>query len=259
MRVHLLSLAAALAPFALADVQFTKPAAGSTQSVGSLSIAWKESGDNTPIDDLQSYQIFLMYGGNTPDTMLQLAAVVTQGDFSTGNQAEGTITAGLADSTKNAYFLKMISVATEGGQVINYSNRFSISGMTGTAAATYKDAVPGGTDGPDGEDNAANNADSGAATSAMGTGDGVPYPLQTGLTKYAPMQPIPPTKITKKQYSPLYPTSAVTIATTWLPNPTIVTTVTASQTFSVSSMENTAAPASNPNPDMAKFLNRWKD
>ncbi|KAI7362736.1 hypothetical protein KC336_g21656, partial [Hortaea werneckii] len=53
--------------------------------------------------------------------------------------------------------------------------------------------------------------------------------------------------------------SAVTIATTWLPNPTIVTTVTASQTFSVSSMENTAAPASNPNPDMAKFLNRWKD
>merc|ERR1711939_578933 len=90
-------------------------------------------------------------------------------------------------------------------------------------------------------------------------GDGVPYPLQTGLTKYAPMQPIPPTKITKKQYSPLYPTSAVTIATTWLPNPTIVTTVTASLTFSVSSMENTAAPASNPNPDMAKFLNRWKD
>lgn len=177
--------------------------------------------------------------------MLQLAAVVTQGDFSTGNQAEGTITAGLADSTKNAYFLKMISVATGGGQVINYSNRFSISGMTGTAAATYKDAVPGGTDGPDGEDNAANNADSGAATSAAGTGDGVPYPLQTGLTKYAPMQPIPPTKITKKQYSPLYPTSAVTIATTWLPTPSIVTTVTASQTFSVSSMENTVCHLSN--------------
>ncbi|KAI6852184.1 hypothetical protein KC350_g1133 [Hortaea werneckii] len=235
MRLHHLSLAAALAPLALADVQFTKPAAGSTQSVGTLSVAWKESGDNTPIDDLQSYQIFLMYGGNTADTMLQLSAIVTQGDFSTGNQAEGTITAGLADSTKNAYFLKMIS------------------------AWTYKDAVPGGTDGPDGEDNAANNADSGAGTSTMGTGDGVPYPLQTGLTKYAPMQPIPPTKITKKQYSPLYPTSAVTIATTWLPNPTIVTTVTASQTFSVSSMENTAAPASNPNPDMAKFLNRWKD
>jgi len=60
MRVHYLSLAAALAPFALADVQFTKPAAGSTQNVGTLSVAWKESGDNTPIDDLQSYQIFLM-------------------------------------------------------------------------------------------------------------------------------------------------------------------------------------------------------
>jgi len=259
MRVHLLSLAAALAPFALADVQFTKPAAGSTQNVGSLSMAWKESGDNTPIEDLQSYQIFLMYGRNTEDTWLQLATLVSQGDFSTGNQAQGTFDTGLAPSTKNAYFLRMVSVATEGGQVINFSNRFSISGMVGTIDATFTNAVPGGTDGPDGEDNAANNADSGAATSTMGTGDGVPYPLQTGLTKYAPMQPIPPTKITKKQYSPLYPTSSVSIATTWLPNPTIVTTVTASQTFSVSSMENTAAPASNPNPDMAKFLNRWKD
>ncbi|KAI7372110.1 hypothetical protein KC354_g2 [Hortaea werneckii] len=124
---------------------------------------------NTPIEDLQSYQIFLMYGGNTEDTWLQLATLVSQGDFSTGNQAQGTFDTGLAPSTKNAYFLRMVSVATEGGQVINFSNRFSISGMVGTIDATFTNAVPGGTDGPDGEDNAANNADSGAATSTMGT------------------------------------------------------------------------------------------
>lgn len=84
-----------------------------------------------------------------------------------------------------------------------------------------------------------------AAAPAAGTGDpdqglfAIPYPEQTGLTKYAPMQSAPPTKITAKDYTPLYPTSAYTIATTWLPPASIVTTITMQPTYSFSSMENT--------------------
>ena len=108
----------------------------------------------------------------------------------------------------------------------------------------------------------------------------VPYTLQTGLTKYAPMQPQPPTKITAQSATPLWPTSSVVIAMTWLPRPSQVTTSTQTQTYSVSSMENTvsssysfpragsyilmrlllqAAAAAQPSDDMQKFLARWRD
>jgi hypothetical protein len=67
----------------------------------------------------------------------------------------------------------------------------------------------------------------GAAGGAGGEeGFSVPYNEQTGLTRYAPMQPIPPTSITATITSPLWPTSSVVIATTFLPVPSIQTTIT---------------------------------
>lgn len=81
-----------------------------------------------------------------------------------------------------------------------------------------------------------------SATSGGATGSfAIPYNLQTGLIKYAPMQPIPPTKITAKVPTPLYPTSSYSIATTYLGAPTITLTVTESQTFSVQSYANTVS------------------
>jgi hypothetical protein len=52
------------------------------------------------------------------------------------------------------------------------------------------------------------------------------------------MQQIPPTKISLKDFTPLYPSSAYTVATTWLPKPSIVTTLTEVQTWSVKSSIN---------------------
>src|SRR5665213_310756 len=95
-----------------------------------------------------------------------------------------------------ASFLGMLSVATAGGTVWNYSDRFTLTGMTGTFSATVAAAVlaVSGTAGPDTVNNvvAAGAAAGTAAAGAWGT----PYNLQTGLTKYAPMQPVPPTAIT---------------------------------------------------------------
>lgn len=133
----------------------------------------------------------------------------------------------------------MISVARAGGTVINYSSRFSLTGMTGTFPPQVIAGVGtvSGTNGPATENNVAQAAPGGAqqAAGAFGT----PYTLQTGLTRYAPMQPQPPKTITAKNPTPLWPTSAVQFATTFLPRPSQVTTLTQSGTFSVSSMENT--------------------
>lgn len=134
----------------------------------------------------------------------------------------------------------MISVSEEGGQVINYSDRFTLTGMVGTFPAAVVSGLASvtGTDGP-ATDNEVSNAAGGASAAAAGGSYTVAYNLQTGLTKYAPMQPVPPTSITAKSATPLYPTSAYTVATTWMATPKVATTLTLSQTFSVSSVENT--------------------
>jgi hypothetical protein len=132
----------------------------------------------------------------------------------------------------------MISVARTGGTVINYSPRFSLSGMTGTFPVKVAEGIKKvtGTAGPPTVNNVAGN---GASAPVDGDLFQVPYTMQTGLTRYAPMQPIPPTKITKSKATPLHPTSAFTIAKSILPIPSQQTTITQSQTFSVSSVENT--------------------
>lgn len=80
----------------------------------------------------------------------------------------------------------------------------------------------------------------GAAPGAIDPGAwGTPYNLQTGLVRFAPMQPIPPTKITKADVNPLWPTSSVPLATTFLSKPPMTTTQTQPQTFSVQSHANT--------------------
>ena len=120
--------------------------------------------------------------------------------------------------------------------MINYSGRFSISGMTGTFPPNVEAGVKGikGTSGP-ATDNQV--ADSQAGAEGAG-GDNIAYSMQTGPTKYAPMQKKPPTKISAKTPTPAYPTSSVSTATAFLPPPKQVTTVTATATWSVSSQEN---------------------
>jgi hypothetical protein len=131
----------------------------------------------------------------------------------------------------------MVSTSSKGGQVINFSPRFSLTGMTGTFPQVVIDGMKNvqGTAGPDRID----STGQGAAAAPGANEFDVEYTMQTGLTRYAPMQPVPPTKITKKEATPLHPTSSVAIAKTFLPKPRQLTTITQSGTFSISSRENT--------------------
>ena len=148
-------------------------------------------------------------------------------------------------------FLKITSAPNSGsGQVINYSKRFTLSGMTGVwpapaiqqaylAAAGSVDSVPAT------QNTVVLGAGAGAGGGAGGAPGadgpfGVSYQFQTtGLTKYAPMQPKPGTKITATHTAPLFAPSPFTVATTFLPVPSLVTTITQAVTYSVSSRENT--------------------
>lgn len=127
--------------------------------------------------------------------------------------------------------------------MVSYSSRFTVTGLTGTTPPLALAAVPGGTAGPADQNNVspvAGQADNpAAAVGAAGDYD-TPYNKQGGTIRYAPMQPFPPTKITKQgKPTPQYPTSAYNIATARMPAPSVVTTLTESQTVKAMTMENT--------------------
>ena len=123
--------------------------------------------------------------------------------------------------------------------MINYSERFSLTGMTGVFSKAALDGLKTvkGTDGPPTENQMAGQDAAKEDADADGL-FGVAYTLQTGPTRYAPMQQQPPTKITAKVATPLFPTSSAKIATTWLPPPVALTTMTESATYVVTSREN---------------------
>ena len=149
----------------------------------------------------------------------------------------------------------MMLSAGDGGTVTNYSNRFSLSGMTGTFPATVTTGLSGlsGTNGPATLNNyAAAGANAAAAGDSVVAGATVPYTLQTGPIRFAPMQGKPGTKITAKSASAQYPTSSVNIAQTWLPTPEAVSTQTVSATYSTSSHANTVSNCSNYGPVCTK-------
>lgn len=71
----------------------------------------------------------------------------------------------------------------------------------------------------------------------------IPYQLQTGPTRYAPMAKKPGSTIPVGTPTPQYPTSAYSVATTYLPQATVQMTLSASETYSVISIENTVSIA----------------
>ncbi|TVY71307.1 Cell wall synthesis protein KRE9 [Lachnellula suecica] len=249
---------ATLAPFASAVPIISSPAAGASLPGGAaIKVTWADDGVAPAISALTTYQIFLYSGANASPAQLWASPAAS---FTAGNSASITIPLGTGGSTTNAYFLGLQSTATAGGTVTTYSSRFTLTGMTGSfaPAVVTANAAVTGTAGPPTVNAVASAAVPAAGTTAAGD-FGIAYTLQTGLTRYAPMQPIPPTAITATATTPLYPTSAVQFASTYMAVPSILTTLTQPQTYSAASHANTAAPAAQPSDDMAKFLARWKD
>lgn len=261
MILRLSLLLASFLSTVLADVLFTSPKAGAVVAGGdTIKIEWKESGDPPLLATFLNYQLFLCAGGNeagsfvrpTPASLtpklirvspqLPLKTLVTTGDFKKGNTASAAVEIGLGADVDNAYFIKMISAAP-GGSIINYSARFTLSGMTGKFPASVEPGLKAitGTDGPPTENSIVSDQQGGGnAPVPAGEADfAITYTMQTGVMRYAPMPGVPPTKITKAYDGPVYPTSAVQFANTRMPLPVQKTTATQENTFKAQSRENT--------------------
>lgn len=81
MLVRSLTLLAALASSAIADVEFVSPAAGSTVAgAKTLSVTWKESGVKPPITSFTTYTVFLVAGGDDVESQVCIQPVKREGE-----------------------------------------------------------------------------------------------------------------------------------------------------------------------------------
>ncbi|KAL2043825.1 hypothetical protein N7G274_003345 [Stereocaulon virgatum] len=165
----LLIILAAVTSHSLADVQFTFPTAGARE-VGNTAvyIAWKESGKGPAISSFDKYNLSLCAGGNSPGSYAEIMLVTEGGYFAAGNNAADTVPAEIGESIQYAYFYSMNS-SSPGGIVVNFSDRFSLSGMTGSFPPNVRQGAQGltGTNGPGTQNNIAGFSSPAAPASTL--------------------------------------------------------------------------------------------
>ncbi|KAA8894586.1 beta-1,6-glucan boisynthesis protein-like protein [Sphaerosporella brunnea] len=238
-----------------ADIQITSPTASTKWTGGTtVQMMWKDDGNSPSLDQFSTFNVFLCWGSNDVPMCDQILGPASSKFSANQLNAKFQIPATVGGNG-DVYFLKMETIATAGGYTWNYSPRFTLSGMTGSfSAAAIAEQKKGDTSPP-------NRVDTTTGATTTPAGDtGVPYTMQTGPTRYAPMQTQPGTKIKAKSASRRYPTSSVSIYKTMAPPAVAQTTITMPWTYTVTSKENTASPAPMPSDDdMARFLMRWRD
>lgn len=248
-----------LASLVSADVKFTSPTRSSKWKPGvTVTVEWEDSGDGPSLSDFSTYTMWLCVGSNK-DPFCDHTIGVVGSIFAEATSAKLTIDPTYGEDGDNIYFIKMQSVAKAGGMTTNYTPRFSMSDMTGTFTAAQLAAQKVGDDDPPAStDTVADAAAAASGTAAANSLMNVPYAMQTGATRYAPMQSQPGKSITATGPRMQYPTSAYTVYKKAGPSPNVQTTITQPWDYKVTSLVNSASPAPQPD-DMQKFLNRWKD
>lgn len=186
-------------------VRFTTPAAGATWPGGqNITVEWEDAGGSPDMAQLTGYMLNLVVGGNDPsnsDVVFALGAA--EGQIADG-QVEDYIPADIAQSIENGFYFRMESNTTDGNQVINYSNRFTLIRMNGTTEAQYLDganSARGSSDVPPAQYNVLPQTSQSASASA---------PASTTLTATATATPTgAPSENSGSDISdPILPTSA---------------------------------------------------
>ncbi|EWC44473.1 hypothetical protein DRE_06741 [Drechslerella stenobrocha 248] len=255
MRVSCLSLllAAAVAPAAVhAEVLFSTLAGKSFTGGRTFTVSWKDDGNEPKLVVNNAFTLDLCTGSNS-DIYPLTTLVAGQTFLGAQGTASVNVLPGIAGNGAS-YFLRMTWTAAE-GTVVNYSQRFAMTGMVGvfTPPQIQANAV-GDTTPPKAE-----HPVRPLVLDPEGGQYAVPYNQQSGDVRYAPMQPRPGSVITANKMKRLNPTSAYTVFTTKGPAPGVTTTVTQPMTYALTTVVNEAEPAPMPDDDMARFLNRWKD
>lgn len=240
--MHLFTLFSLL-PLASADFLISSPAAGVTISADKgLTLEFSDDGNTPTFAQIADTKVLLCTGSNADIDCLATVGTLAPATYTTAKTSIAIALAPyLALASNGPYYLQLYSTSTLGGFSIQYSQRFALTGMTGTLQATDGgDVAP-----PDAQVDVAGAGAAGAAAGlSLGT---VPYTLQTGKTRYAPMQTQPGTKVTYKlSASRRFPTSQVTLFTDYTMQPLQKTTITPSWSYTVVQGPNWAATAASP-------------
>ncbi|RKP28468.1 cell wall synthesis KRE9KNH1 [Metschnikowia bicuspidata] len=232
--------------YALADVSISQPIAGvSFSGLGgtvSFKVSWIDDTDNSDdtlsLSKVSKYLIVLCSGSNS-----NIKPVKTLSD-SVASSARSYDASLLSTDVPNGNYFVQVYAQFANGYTIHYTPRFSLTGMSGqTATLTFAASLltVAGEDGPD-----AQLQVGGTPVSINSASFTVPYDLQTGRTKYAPMQIQPGTVVTHTMYSTRYYTSAYTPFTSLSPSPNVYSTITPGWSYAVTSLFNSAAIAEYP-------------
>ncbi|EMG50485.1 KRE9 Cell wall synthesis protein KRE9 [Candida maltosa Xu316] len=239
----LLSLLASFITTILADVDITAPSSGDKYSgssgSASVKISWDDADDpDSPksLANVKAYTISLCTGPKPDGSIQCLETPLVNAQAITSKTTTVSISNTLVPN--GFYYFQIYAQFTNGGNTIHYSPRFQLTGMggpTGTLDVTETGGVPGAQ--ASGFDTAI-TVNSGSFT--------VPYTLQTGKTRFAPMQMQPGTTVTATTWSMKFPTSAVTYYSTKAASPVVYSTITPGWSYTAESAVNYASVAPYP-------------
>lgn len=241
-------LLVALVARVFADVSISDPATGNSYDATSgaviVSVKWVDDTTDSEsvisLSKVSKYAIVLCTGSNS-----QIKSVMS---FTTSLPSSSLLydaTIQKSAAPNGEYFIQVYAQYGS-SYTIHYTNRFVLTGMTGAASQFSFPAnlfsVTGDAPSPQ-----ISVAGQGTPTASIDSASfTVPYTLQTGKTRYAPMQTQPGTVVTYTMYSNRHATSAYTPYTSLSPSPNVYSTVTPGWSYTVTSTFNSASVAGYP-------------
>lgn len=128
-----------LSQVVLADVELTNPASGDSLSGGQVTLDWTDSGAYPALAAISVADIILCTGTNaSPQLLYTLAGSVPMGTTKTLS-----VTIPVTIGSTGQYFLKFVETTALGVVVITFSDRFTLTSMTGTVVANTGLAASG--------------------------------------------------------------------------------------------------------------------
>lgn len=206
-----------------------------SSGLATLRVEWSITEEPPDEDEIESYTFTLVAASNN-----EIVSVYVFDVFQASELDENKVELQLANTvgTDGLYMLQVLAMS-DAGYTIHYTHRFELVGMTGSRIApSITDTVP-----PPPERNILDNVLPGDIDTRSFT---VPYSLQTGRAKFAPMQLQPPTKVTKTVWTSIHETSAVSYFTAFRPYRKQLTTVTPGWSYVLPSGVNNARAAPMP-------------
>ncbi|KAH3670268.1 hypothetical protein WICMUC_004921 [Wickerhamomyces mucosus] len=222
------------------DVSVSKPSSGQTYTVSgstvTVPISWLESNSNPLLTEITSYKFEVCTGPNSlidgiRETLVEVSSSDIT-DYSYDFEIESSVGA------DGLYYIQ-INAFTSEGHTIHYSNRFTLSGMTGSKQPSGSGTPPA----------SQINLITGTSTldaAQLSSSFALAYTLQTGITRYAPMQTQPGSTVTATTWTKRFPASSVTYYSTMRSSLDQSSTLTPGWSYTISSAVNWASYASDP-------------